>query len=88
MRDITKKVVILDKLSSPYVREAIIVLKDCAVPSEKSVIAEAERIVNNYFEKNNGRTLSSDRGKNKILKLCLAVCLTAIAVLGCKVITA
>lgn len=88
MRDITNKVVILDKLSSPYVREAIIVLKDCTVPSEKSVIAEAERIVNNYFEKKDGRTIKSDRNKNKVLKLCLVACIFAIAALGCKVITA
>lgn len=88
MRDITKKVVILDNLSSPYVREAIIILKDCALPSEKSVIAEAERIVNNYFEKKSGRTVQSDRSKNKILKMCLAMCIITIIALGCKIIIA
>lgn len=88
MRDITKKVVILENLSSPYVREAIIVLKDRTLPSEKSVMEEAERIVNNYLERKNGRTVRSDRVKNKILKLSLVICIITIIALGCKIIIA
>lgn len=58
---------------------------------ENSTIAEAEKIVNNYLEKmkKNGRSVKrSDRYKNKILKLCLAVCIITIIALACKIIIA
>lgn len=89
MKDITKKVVILNNLSSPYICEAIIVLKDYNPRLESKVIADAEKIVTDYIEnmKKNEQIYykSAQKGK-KSLMLCLVVSLAAIIALGCKVI--
>lgn len=50
MKDLTKKVVILNNFSSPYICEAIIVLKDYNPKLEGRVIDEAERVVAEYLE--------------------------------------
>lgn len=52
MKDITKKVVILNNFSSPYICEAIIVLRDYNQKLEGKIIEEAEKIVAEYIEKN------------------------------------
>ena len=52
MKDITKKVVILNNFSSPYISEAIIVLRDYNHKLEGKIIDEAEKIVAEYIEKN------------------------------------
>ncbi len=89
MKDITKKVVILNNLSSPYICEAIIVLKDYNPRLESKVIADAEKIVTDYIEnmKKNEQIYykSAQKGK-KSLMLCLVVSLAAIIALGCKAI--
>ena len=46
MKDITKKVVILENLASPYVHQAIIVMRDYNPKLETKAVTEAERIVN------------------------------------------
>ena len=90
MKDITKKVVILNNLSSPYICEAIIVLKDYNPRLESKVIADAEKIVTDYIDnmKKNEQIYykSAQKGK-KSLMLCLVVSLAAIIALGCKAIT-
>ena len=53
MKDITRKVVILDNITSPYIHQAIIVLKDKARDSGPAVMEEAERVVNEYLSKIN-----------------------------------
>ena len=50
MKDILKKVVILDNLSSPYVHQAIIVMRDYNPKLETKAVIEAERIVNAYLD--------------------------------------
>lgn len=89
MRDITKKVVILNNLSSPYICEAIIVLKDYNPRLESKVIEDAEKIVSDYMEKikKNEQTVkrSAPKGKKSLI-LCLIASLITIAVLGYKVI--
>ena len=50
MKDILKKVVILDNLSSPYVHQAIIVMRDYNPKLESKAVIEAERIVNAYLD--------------------------------------
>lgn len=50
MKDITKKVVILENLASPYVRQAIIVMRDYNPKLETKAVTEAERIVNAYLD--------------------------------------
>ena len=48
MKELTKKVVILNNFSSPYVSEAIVVLKDYNPKLEGKAIADAEMIVSRY----------------------------------------
>ena len=49
MKDLTKKVVILENLASPYVHQAIIVMRDYNPKLETKAVIEAERIVNEYL---------------------------------------
>lgn len=51
MKNSTKQVVILDSLSSPYIAQAILFLKDGCVAQEEKVLAEAEKIVAEYFRR-------------------------------------
>lgn len=50
MKDITRKVVILENLSSPYVHQAIIVMRKYDPKLESYAVTEAERIVNAYLD--------------------------------------
>lgn len=69
MKDITKKVVILNNFVSPYVSEAIIILRDYDPRLEGKAIADAERIVSDYIEKINRQTVKpSARKKSKFVK--------------------
>ncbi len=55
MKNSTRKAVILDNLTSPYVYQAILILKSSENVSEGRLLSEAERIVSDYFcKKNNG----------------------------------
>lgn len=62
MNNKEKKVIILDKLSSPFVAQAIIILKEGAETEEESIIKEAEKIVEGYFPR--CRKKSSAKGKS------------------------
>ena len=53
MKDTTKKVVILDNFTSPYIYQAIIVLNDNIPSNSSHVIADAEKIVSDYLLKLN-----------------------------------
>lgn len=69
MKDTTKKVVILNNFVSPYVSEAIIILRDYDPRLEDKAIADAEKIVSNYIEKINRQTFkTSARKKSKLAK--------------------
>lgn len=77
MKEISHKVVILNKLESPYISEAIIILKNgCAVPQSKAV-EEAERIVRSYLDraKKNGQSVKTARNFSK--KATAAMCAAA-----------
>lgn len=50
MKDMLKKVVILENISSPYVHQAIIVMRDYNPKLESKAVIEAERIVNAYLD--------------------------------------
>lgn len=50
MKDLTKKVVILENIASPYVHQAIIVMRDYNPKLEAKAVIEAERIVNAYLD--------------------------------------
>ena len=51
MKELIKKVVILNNFSSPYVSQAIIILKDYNPKLESRAIADAETIVSRYIER-------------------------------------
>ena len=50
MKDMMKKVVILDNLALPYVHQAIIVMRDYDPKLESRAVIEAERIVSAYLD--------------------------------------
>ncbi len=52
MKNLSKQVVILDNLSSPYIHQAIIILKKYTPQQHEKIIEEAENVVFEYFNKN------------------------------------
>ena len=60
MKNTAKKAVVLNNFSSPYISEAIIILKDYNPELEGKIISDAEQIVSAYIEKqerNKGKEL-------------------------------
>lgn len=51
MKNSTRKVVILDNVSSPYIHQAIIVLNDLSAGNESKAVSDAEKIVNEYLKR-------------------------------------
>ena len=51
MKNKEKKVIILDNIASPFISQAIIILKEGAEYEENNIIKEAEKIVSGYFSK-------------------------------------
>ncbi len=58
MKNTTHKVVILENLSSPYIQQAIIVLKKYSPEQEEKILYDAERIVSEYMK--NSRHCEND----------------------------
>ncbi|MGN0150310.1 MAG: hypothetical protein ACI4C7_08700 [Clostridia bacterium] len=83
MRNITKRVVILNNFSSPYVCEAIVILKDYDPRFESKAIRDAERVVTEYIEKinKNGESVKPiPRRKSRYIKyIAAAIALAAAA---------
>lgn len=82
MKNITKKVVILNNFVSPYVCEAIIILKDYDPRFESKAIMDAEKIVADYIEKlnKNGQSVKLiTRKKSKFIKYAIAAGIAAAA---------
>ena len=69
MKDITKKVVILNNFSSPYISEAIIVLREYNPKLEGRIIAEAEKIVADYIDSHTVKTINKENKKERLPKL-------------------
>lgn len=78
MKELTKKVVILNNFSSPYVSQAIIVLKDYNPRLEGKAIEDAELIVSRYIEKiqKDGQSIKTVRPKGKLLKIIIGLVIT------------
>ena len=55
MQDLSKKVIVLNNFTSPYIAEALIVLKDYDPRLEGKILEEAERVVSEYIQKSNSR---------------------------------
>ncbi len=49
MSNNTRKIVVLSKIDSPRIEQAIFILRDEAVVSERDAVAEAQKIVDNYL---------------------------------------
>ncbi len=81
MKDLTKKVVILENLASPYVHQAIIVMRDYNPKLEAKAVIEAERIVNAYLS---DMKLKSGESKKRPIRrkcsylMCIAVSLVSV----------
>lgn len=67
MKDLTKKVVILENLASPYVHQAIIVMRDYNPKLESRAVLEAERIVSAYLD--NMKLKNGRRPKTSVRKI-------------------
>lgn len=77
MKENSHKVVILNKLESPYISEAIIVLKNsCTLPQSKAV-EEAERIVRSYLERTSKNGQSVKTARRHSWKSTVILCLAA-----------
>ena len=50
MQNNTKKIVVLDRLDSAHIEQAIFILRDANDITESDAVSEAQRIVNNYLE--------------------------------------
>ena len=83
MKDLTKKVVILENLASPYVHQAIIVMRDYNPKLESRAVLEAERIVSAYLDnmklKNGRRKASSVRKLRPLFVHLIVATLSALA---------
>ena len=83
MKDVMKKVVILENLSSPYVHQAIIVMRDYNPQLESLAVIEAERIVSAYLdnmktEKKQPRTIRTARKKHPFLLALISISIAAL----------
>ena len=61
MKNSTRKVVILDNITSPYIQQAIIVLNEYTTVTETKVIGDAERIVNDYLKRNGYKSFENTK---------------------------
>lgn len=78
MKDATKKVVILNNFVSPYVSEAIVILRDYDPRLETKAIADAEKIVSDYIAKlDHAKPKQRKRKKSKFSKIIAAVLIAA-----------
>lgn len=80
MKELTKKVIILNNFSSPYVSQAIIVLKDYNPKLDGKAIADAEMVVSKYIERieKTGQPAGAVRKKGKFVKIALGIILIAV----------
>ena len=54
MKDMTKKVLILNNFTSPYIQQAIIILRRHDPENETRIILEAEHVIEDYFRRERG----------------------------------
>lgn len=82
MKNLKKKVMILNNFTSPYISEAILILKDYDPQFDTKAILEAEKIVNDYLQKNNGQSQTTARSGFKVFKpilflIVMGICFSA-----------
>lgn len=83
MKDITKRVIILNNFSSPHIQQAIVILKSSAPENETPLVLEAERVIDDYFARCGVREEHEPRTGAVVVGLfVLGACITALAVYG------
>ena len=73
MKNLTKQAVILDNLSSPYICQAILILKGQPDCRQEKIIAEAEEIVAKYFNHEEYKPIHGKSKSNTWLKTAVAL---------------
>ena len=73
MKNLSKNAVVLDNLSSPYIHQAIIILKDNTLASNEKIILEAEQIVSTYFNRLSPNQIYPEIKKNTALKVAVII---------------
>lgn len=83
MKENSHKVVILNKLSSPYISEAILILKDNDCVTQSKAVEEAERIVLSYIERTskNGQPVKAVRSHSWKITIFSCICAALVAFL-------
>ncbi len=84
MKNDTKRVLILNKFSSPEIQQAIVILKNPNPHNETEIVREAERIIDEYLQKRRCSAPASDRAGGIILVavVTLGIVISALAVYG------
>ena len=83
MKNLSKQVVILDNLSSPYIHQAIIILNNYSPEKHEKIIVEAEKIVSEYFNKTSPQNPTYNIGrKNNFSLKCVIVFLSLALVIS------
>ncbi|MCC8160275.1 MAG: hypothetical protein LIO53_02990 [Oscillospiraceae bacterium] len=79
----------MNNFSSPYVSQAIIVLKDYNPKLEGKAIADAEMIVSKYIERieKTGQPAKAVRKKGKFVKIAIGIALIAIMCIAVRYIS-
>lgn len=77
MKNREKKVIILDNLASPFIAQAIIILKENAPEREDNILREAEQIVAGYFP-----AQKNTRPLKKQSFLAVGICLALLLILA------
>lgn len=65
MKNNTRKIVVLDRLNSPNIEQAIFILRDDSNPAPSDALSEAQRIVDSYM-KTVLQPSSGEKAKNKL----------------------
>ena len=84
--DKTKKAIILNNISSPYIQQAIIILKDNNLSDslpESHILAEAEKVVSDYLHKGTFYPKDTKKKKNSRLKTALVLLIASLVFIIC-----
>lgn len=87
MKNTTHKVVILENISSPYIQQAIIVLKKYSPDQEEKILYDAERIVSEYmknsrYHENDTKIYKKHKATIKRRKMSPGVIFTCVSLLA------
>ena len=81
MKNLSKQVVILDNISSPYIHQAIIILNNYSPEKHEKIIAEAEKIVSDYFNKGATPNIQYNIGRKTNFGLKCVIAFLALALI-------